>query len=433
VIHINPKFHGIRDFFAVLKQSADHELRSSLIMARGERQAKWNCDKRINRLFGISTALSKRLMEIRHSRQLEATRIVAIHNIDETIWDAVIDRAHQEANPGLTIHIRKEIEVRIESDSKLARSAASPYDFGDVQEITHPFSKLSVEAKSCSVRKRQLRFKPNRDFSGIDEVDGIKDSGVSRSPHQSLKKTSCCEENPCDYSRCAHCLENRSQPTLSQGFPISDTLNSCISNSLMINYPLFASTFALIFVAELPDKTAFATLLLATRGNPWAIFIGVAVAFLIQTIFAVVFGSFFTHLPPQWIHLAAGILFLVFAVMMWRRKEDEEEVEGGAINSKSKGELIGFGKTVWTSFILIFIAEWGDLTQLASASLVARTGQPLTIFVAAVLSLWTVTALVIVGGNRAAKVINPALLQKIAAVAFVGVGIYFIATALRLR
>jgi len=198
----------------------------------------------------------------------------------------------------------------------------------------------------------------------------------------------------------------------------------------MINYPLFASTFALIFVAELPDKTAFATLLLATRGNPWAIFIGVAAAFLIQTIFAVIFGSFFTHLPPQWIHLAAGILFLVFAVMMWRRNQSEEEAsETDSVDTKAKGQITGFGKTVWTSFILIFIAEWGDLTQLASASLVARTGQPLTIFVAAVLSLWTVTALVIVVGNRAAKVINPVVLQKIAAVAFVGVGIYFLATA----
>lgn len=200
---------------------------------------------------------------------------------------------------------------------------------------------------------------------------------------------------------------------------------------MMIDFPLFASTFALIFVAELPDKTAFATLLLATRGNPWAIFIGVAGAFLVQTVFAVIFGSFFTHLPPQWVHLAAGILFLVFAVMMWRRnKSEEEESETQSVNARSKLQLTGFGKTVWTSFVLIFIAEWGDLTQLASASLVARTGQPLTVFVAAVLSLWAVTALVIVIGNRAAKIINPALLQKIAAVAFVGVGIYFIVTAL---
>jgi len=197
----------------------------------------------------------------------------------------------------------------------------------------------------------------------------------------------------------------------------------------MINLPLFASTFALIFVAELPDKTAFATLLLSTRGNPWAIFVGVAAAFWVQSVVAVTFGSVFTHLPSHWVHLAAGVLFLGFAIMMWRRNEPKmEENESASVDSK-KNEMTGFGRTVWTSFLLIFIAEWGDLTQLATASLVARTGQTLTIFVAAVLALWAVTALVIVVGNRAAKVINPLLLQKIAAVAFVFVGGYFIATS----
>jgi putative Ca2+/H+ antiporter (TMEM165/GDT1 family) len=204
----------------------------------------------------------------------------------------------------------------------------------------------------------------------------------------------------------------------------------------MINFPLFASTFALIFVAELPDKTAFATLLLSTRGNPWAIFVGVAAAFLVQSVVAVVFGSVFTHLPQNWVHLAAGVLFLAFAFFMWRRDEPEMKKDAAdSVESKPKSgkEMTGFGPTVWTSFLLIFIAEWGDLTQLATASLVARTGETITIFVAAVLALWTVTALVIVVGNRAAKVINPLLLQKIAAVAFVAVGLYFIATALPLH
>lgn len=197
-----------------------------------------------------------------------------------------------------------------------------------------------------------------------------------------------------------------------------------------INFPLFVSTFALIFVAELPDKTAFATLLLATRGNPWAIFVGVAAAFFIQSIVAVLFGSVFIHLPQDWVHFAAGLLFLVFAYFMWRRDEPGmKKKESQDVDARAKGQITGFGKTVWTSFLLIFIAEWGDLTQLATASLVARTGETLTIFISAVLSLWTVTALVIAAGNRAAKVINPGLLQKIAAIAFVGVGIYFVATS----
>jgi putative Ca2+/H+ antiporter (TMEM165/GDT1 family) len=186
--------------------------------------------------------------------------------------------------------------------------------------------------------------------------------------------------------------------------------------------PLFLSTFALIFVAELPDKTAFATLLLATTGNPWAIFLGAASAFLIQSLVAVTCGSFLSALPPRWVHLGAGILFLLFAFLAWRRKAENQTdlPEDTSTSQKS------FLKTVSHSFVIIFIAEWGDLTQLASASLVARYGEPITIFVAATLSLWTVTGIAIVIGNRAKKFLNPVVLNKVAAVAFSAVGAYFI-------
>ncbi|HTA76208.1 MAG TPA: TMEM165/GDT1 family protein [bacterium] len=177
---------------------------------------------------------------------------------------------------------------------------------------------------------------------------------------------------------------------------------------------LFLSTFGLIFLAELPDKTAIAALVLATRNNPWAVFIGSASAFVIQSLVAVLFGSLFGLLPPHIIHTASGILFLVFAGMMWLRKQEEKE------GSK---EHLSFGKVVWTSFIVIFIAEWGDLTQLASATLVAKTHQVFTIFIASTAALWASTALAISIGHHAKKLIDPILLQKIAAAAFAIVGI----------
>ncbi len=179
--------------------------------------------------------------------------------------------------------------------------------------------------------------------------------------------------------------------------------------------PLFCSTFALIFVAEFPDKTAIAALVLATRNNPWAVFIGSALAFLIQSMVAVLFGSLFGLLPAHVIHIASGILFLVFAVMMWTRREKEE--------SEKPKESLSFARVVWTSFMVIFIAEWGDLTQLASATLVAKTHQTFTIFLASTLSLWAATAVAISIGHHAKKLVQPELLQKIAAVAFALVGI----------
>jgi putative Ca2+/H+ antiporter (TMEM165/GDT1 family) len=183
-----------------------------------------------------------------------------------------------------------------------------------------------------------------------------------------------------------------------------------------MDWKLFFSTFTLIFVAELPDKTAFATILLATRKSPIALFIGVAAAFVIQSIVAVTCGTALSFLPHAWVQIGSGLLFLLFAVLMWIRDEPEEE------GSEKKDENNHFWPTVYSSFTVIFIAEWGDLTQFATATLAAKNKSPLTICIAAVLALWSVTAIAIIIGSRAKSFIQPAVLKKIAAIAFACVG-----------
>ena len=121
----------------------------------------------------------------------------------------------------------------------------------------------------------------------------------------------------------------------------------------MTDWKLFLSTFVLIFVAELPDKTAFATLLLATRKHPLAVFIGVATAFVIQSVVAVSFGSALGLLPKQWVSVGAAVLFMLFALLMWRRKDHEEE------NLHLEPQRSNFLRTIWSSFVVILIAEWG--------------------------------------------------------------------------
>lgn len=191
-----------------------------------------------------------------------------------------------------------------------------------------------------------------------------------------------------------------------------------------MNWHLFASTFALIFLAELPDKTALATLIMASRGRPFAIFTGAALAFVIQTIIAVLFGSLFGAFPQKWVHLAAGILFIAFAVMAWRgRKDDDEENE-----RLGKGASAAFWRSAWNAFVVIFIAEWGDLTQLASASLVARYHAPGTIFISSILALWSATGIAVIAGHTLKKAINPEIIEKVGAVVFAGVGVYFLFT-----
>ncbi len=186
---------------------------------------------------------------------------------------------------------------------------------------------------------------------------------------------------------------------------------------------LFLSTFALIFVAELPDKTAFAALFLATCHHPFAVFLGAAGAFMIQSFVAVAFGSLLSLLPPQIVHVAAGILFLVFAVMMWRKEEPSiaEEVE---CDPKEKAGR--FYQSVASAFMTVFIAEWGDLTQLATATLQAKYHAPITIFTSSTLALWLVTAIGVIVGCQVKKLIQPKLLQRTAASAFTVVGIFLL-------
>lgn len=184
----------------------------------------------------------------------------------------------------------------------------------------------------------------------------------------------------------------------------------------MHGWPLFLSVYGVVFVAELPDKTALAALVLATRHRPLAVLVGAGAALTIQSLVAVAAGHLVSLLPPRPVHVFAGALFIVSAVLMWRRKEESED------DVEDRGEGPGFLRAVWPIFVIVFIAEWGDLTQLATAALAARYHAPYVIFGAATLALWTVAAIAVFLGHRAGKLLDPRWTKRIAAVLFALVG-----------
>jgi Ca2+/H+ antiporter, TMEM165/GDT1 family len=189
---------------------------------------------------------------------------------------------------------------------------------------------------------------------------------------------------------------------------------------------LAACVFGVIFVAELPDKTALAALVLATRHKPLPVFLGAALALTVQTIVAVAAGSVLSLLPARPVHIGAGAVFLVSAVAMWFGKEEataqeREEEEGRAPDRQA------FWRSMTTVFGVVFVAEWGDLTQFATAAFAARERSPVTVFCAATLALWLVTAIAVVVGNRAATMLDVNVTKRIAAGLFVLVGIALIA------
>lgn len=184
---------------------------------------------------------------------------------------------------------------------------------------------------------------------------------------------------------------------------------------------LFFSIFAVIFVAELPDKTMLASLVMATRHRALPVLLGAAGALTVQSLIAVAAGSLLSLLPPRVVHIGSGVLFLVSAIVMWVRHEEDE----GTI--KDKPDAVTFGKTLWLVFGVVFLAEWGDLTQIATAGFAARLGRPVLVFAASTTALWAVATIAVVVGNRAGHLLNPKLTQKIAAVLFALAGIAMIA------
>jgi putative Ca2+/H+ antiporter (TMEM165/GDT1 family) len=181
-------------------------------------------------------------------------------------------------------------------------------------------------------------------------------------------------------------------------------------------WALLVSVFGVIFVAELPDKTALAALVLATRHRAFPVLLGAATALTIQSVVAVAAGQLISLLPQRPVHVLAGLLFLVSAILMWRRNEDAEGEE------ESRDGASGFWRSAWLVFGVVFLAEWGDLTQLATAALAAHYRSPYIVFAGATLALWAVTAIAVFVGNRAGKMLDANITKRIAAVLFALIG-----------
>ncbi|MGW1914229.1 TMEM165/GDT1 family protein [Streptomyces sp. NPDC002076] len=185
----------------------------------------------------------------------------------------------------------------------------------------------------------------------------------------------------------------------------------------MISITVTALVFGVIFLAELPDKTALAGLVLGTRYRASYVFAGVAAAFLLHVVLAVAAGSVLTLLPQRIVHALTGVLFLAgAAVLLLKKDEDEEEIKKPADQS--------FWRVAGTGFMLIFVAEFGDLTQIMTANLAARYNDPLSVGLGAVLGLWAVAGLGIVGGKALMKKVPLRLITQIAALLMLALGVW---------
>ena len=190
-----------------------------------------------------------------------------------------------------------------------------------------------------------------------------------------------------------------------------------------------AATFLAVLPAELPDKTILATLILSSRYRPGYVFSGAA-AFLVQVTIGVAAGGAISLLPHRPVAAAAAAVFAIGAVLLWRHKQEgnpDADEEGG-----QDGVRAGFWPVFGTSFAVVFLAEFGDLTQFMTVSLAARFHDPIAVGAGATLALWTAAAIAALAGWRLLKLIPMRWLTRGAAGIMVILAATSLYTALRL-
>lgn len=173
-------------------------------------------------------------------------------------------------------------------------------------------------------------------------------------------------------------------------------------------------TFGAIFLVELPDKTFLATLVLATKYKPILVWIGVGLAFTVQTAVAVGLGHAASLLPQDAVRGASIVLFLVGAVILVREGRSHQAADDGSEFGDKATPASGW-RAVLASFLVLFAAEWGDLSQLLTISLVARYEAPLSVFLGALAALLTVSALAVLVGRSLLRVVSLHVLHYLGA------------------
>ncbi|MGP7999643.1 MAG: TMEM165/GDT1 family protein [Streptosporangiaceae bacterium] len=180
--------------------------------------------------------------------------------------------------------------------------------------------------------------------------------------------------------------------------------------------------FILTFLGELPDKSLFASLVLGTRYRPAYVWAGAAAAFTVHAGIAVTAGQLLALLPVPLVDGVVATLFLAGAVYLWLTSFRPQPPDG-LDAARQGGPPASFARVAGTSFAVVFVAEWGDITQLTAANLAARY-DPLAVFAGVTLGLWAVAAIAVNVGAKGLALIPVAWVRRTTAVILLALGGY---------
>jgi Ca2+/H+ antiporter, TMEM165/GDT1 family len=180
----------------------------------------------------------------------------------------------------------------------------------------------------------------------------------------------------------------------------------------VFTFAALVATFLVILPVELPDKTLMATLVLTTRYRPLPVLAGVSAAFFVQCAVAVTAGRLIDLLPHRLVAAIVAALFGIGAYILLRGHDNAADADIRTHAEKSPWRM------ALASFGVLFAAEWGDASQLATAALTARYDAPVAVFLGSFLALVGVAALAIVVGRQLTKRVPLHLIQRAAGVLF---------------
>jgi putative Ca2+/H+ antiporter (TMEM165/GDT1 family) len=193
-----------------------------------------------------------------------------------------------------------------------------------------------------------------------------------------------------------------------------------------VNLALVLTTFAVVLPAELPDKSMLASLVLGTRYRPLPVFVGVAAAFAVHVCVAVAVGGVFALLPRRLVLLVVAALFAAGAVVLLLGREEPPEGPAAAA-----GAGAGPPRAALTAFGVVFLGEWGDITQVTIANLAARYADPLSVGVGGVLALWTAAALALTVGRGLLRRLPTRLVRRLAGLILAALAVLSLLEAVR--
>ena len=194
-----------------------------------------------------------------------------------------------------------------------------------------------------------------------------------------------------------------------------------------MNLSITLTVFLLIALAELPDKTMIAVLIMGSRYRPVTVWIGAVAAFAVHVTVAVAVGRLLQLLPHRWVEGVTTALFAAGAAYLLLVPEKEEEEAG----EKEADRAPKGWRPIGTAFVVILVGEFGDLTQILTANLAAKYHSAVSVFVGALAGLAAASAVAAFGGQALLRVLPVAIIRKAGGVVLVGFAVYTLVTLVR--